>query len=77
MQEPKFERIRSYEPSIVPGLLQVPAYAATILDDEAALEARLARQGILDGDQTPPHLLYVLDESVLYRDAGGVEVMRE
>ncbi|MGW2307018.1 helix-turn-helix domain-containing protein [Actinomadura luteofluorescens] len=77
MQEPKFERIRSYQPLVVPGLLQVPAYAAAVLDDEAAIEARLARQDILNPDGSPPRLLYVLDESVLYRDAGGAEVMRE
>lgn len=79
LQEPKFDTIRSYQPLVVPGLLQVPAYAATVLaQDEAAVEARLARQEILSTNSTsPPDLLYVIDESVLHRDAGGAEVMRE
>ncbi|MGI5326162.1 helix-turn-helix domain-containing protein [Actinomadura nitritigenes] len=78
VQEPKFETIRSYQPLVFPGLLQVPAYAATVLDhDERAVEARLARQSILGAEGASPHLLYVMDESVLYRDGGGAEVMRE
>ncbi|MEU5993518.1 helix-turn-helix transcriptional regulator [Spirillospora sp. NPDC047418] len=77
MQEPKFDAIRSYQPLVVPGLLQTPAYAAHVLDDdEAALEVRLTRQDIL-ADESPPHLMYVMDESVLHRGTGDPEVMRE
>ncbi|WP_433227444.1 helix-turn-helix domain-containing protein [Actinomadura formosensis] len=77
VQEPKFDAIRGYEPLVVPGLLQVPAYAAHLLDnDETAVEARLARQDILTGDTTP-HLMYVIDESVLHRGTGNPEVMRD
>jgi transcriptional regulator with XRE-family HTH domain len=77
MQEPKFDAIRSYQPLVVPGLLQTPAYAAHLLDnDEPAVEARLARQEVL-ASATPPRLMYVMDESVLLRDAGNPEVMRD
>lgn len=76
MQEPKFDAIRSYQPLVVPGLLQTPAYAAHLLDDELAVEARLARQDVLASD-TPPHLMYVMDESVLLRGAGNPEAMRD
>ena len=77
IQEPKFDAIRGYEPLVIPGLLQTPAYVGHLLDnDEAAIEARLARQDILAGN-TPPHLMYVLDESVLYRGAIDPAVMHD
>ncbi|GAA4225193.1 helix-turn-helix transcriptional regulator [Actinomadura meridiana] len=76
-QEPTFDAIRSYQPLVVPGLLQTPAYAAHLLDDdEAAIEARLARQEILKRP-TPPHLMYVMDESVLHRGTMDPQVMRD
>ncbi|WP_165978708.1 helix-turn-helix domain-containing protein [Actinomadura darangshiensis] len=77
MQEPKFDAVRGYEPLVIPGLLQTPAYVAHLLDnDEAAVEARLTRQDVLTGD-TPPNLMYVIDESVLHRGTGDPEVMRD
>jgi Domain of unknown function (DUF5753)/Helix-turn-helix domain len=79
VQEPKFDTIRGYEPLVVPGLLQTPSYASVLLDEHDAIDARMARQAILnrEGTATPPHVLYVLDESVLYRDPGDPQVMRE
>ncbi|TYB46450.1 helix-turn-helix domain-containing protein [Actinomadura chibensis] len=77
MQETKFDAIRSYQPLVIPGLLQTPAYVAHLLDnDEPAIETRLARQDVLTRD-TPPNLMYVLDESVLYRGADDPQVMRD
>lgn len=75
--------IRTYEPTIVPGLLQTADYARAIfkggrLLGEAMIErsvtARLARQSILERD-LPPQFLVVIDEAVLRRLVGGPEVM--
>lgn len=77
--------LRTYEPLLVPGLLQTEAYARAILaarpgrthddlDDQVA--ARLARQAILDR-ASPPQLWSVLDEGVLHRCVGGAKVMHD
>ena len=76
---------RSFEPLVVPGLLQTEAYARSILStrmgatpeelDEAVV-ARLERQRIL-GREHPPELWVILDEAVLRRPVGGPGVMRE
>lgn len=77
IQEPKFDAIRSYQPLVIPGLLQTPAYVAHLLDsNEPAVETRLARQDVLTRD-TPPNLKYVMDESVLYRGTDDPQVMRD
>ncbi|MFB4319481.1 helix-turn-helix domain-containing protein [Actinomadura sp. 21ATH] len=75
--EPEVINIRSFEPIVVPGLLQTPEYARALLNgDEAKVEARIARQALLSRmSPPPPSLMYVIDESVLYRDIGGHEVM--
>src|SRR6185437_14321804 len=75
--------LRSYEPLIVPGLLQTEDYARAILsarpdgnlsnlDEQVA--ARLARQNILDRTGGP-QLWCILDEGVLHRAIGGSKVM--
>ena len=73
--------LRSYEPLIVPGLLQTGDYARAILslrpggdgdDLDAQVAARLARQAVLDQAQ----FWCVLDEGVLHRDIGGTKVMQ-
>jgi transcriptional regulator with XRE-family HTH domain len=76
--------LRSYEPLIVPGLLQTEDYARAILsarpdgnladlDEQVAI--RLARQAVLDRPDAP-QLWCVLDEGVLHRDIGGPKVTR-
>ena len=77
---------RTLETSVVPGLLQTPAYARAVT--RAALEGlpaatvdslvdvRLARQEVLRAAQ-PLELHAVLDEAVLRREVGGPEVMRD
>jgi transcriptional regulator with XRE-family HTH domain len=76
--------LRSYEPLIVPGLLQTEDYARAILsarpdgnldDLEEQVTARLARQAVLDRPDAP-QLWCVLDEGVLHRAIGGSKVMR-
>jgi transcriptional regulator with XRE-family HTH domain len=47
-----------------------------LLKDDKAFEARVNRQGFLTGEN-PPLLRVVLEESVLYREIGSRQVMRE
>ncbi|MFB6807755.1 helix-turn-helix domain-containing protein [Streptomyces sp. NPDC056387] len=79
--------IHSYEPLVVPGLLQTRAYAAAIIAEsipcppveQAAvrLDVRLRRQHRAHHPARPLRLWTVLDESVLHRIIGNREVMRE
>ncbi|MEV4477330.1 helix-turn-helix transcriptional regulator [Nonomuraea sp. NPDC049504] len=77
--------LRTWQPLVVPGLLQTRSYARAILsgqpgitDDrvEEATEARLARQTVFDRPE-PPIYAAVIDEGVLTRPIGGATVMRE
>jgi len=77
--------IRLYEPHYVPGLLQTHDYAAALLrigfpnespeDIRRRVDLRLKRQDLLDKPEAPA-VWAVLDETVLRRPVGGVEVMR-
>jgi transcriptional regulator with XRE-family HTH domain len=68
----------AFQLSVVDGLVQTREYAAALLDDDAAVEARMARQAILTrADPPPPVLTVLLDESVLYRQVGDVKTMAE
>lgn len=79
-------RARSMENSVVPGLLQTPAYAHALTRDvmphlgrrevDALVDVRIARQAVLRQDR-PLELWVVLDEAVLRRGVGGPEVMAE
>jgi hypothetical protein len=75
--------LKTFEHTVVPGLLQTEDYARTLVEgypglsgDEAAarLAARLERQRVLDTEE-PPWLWAVVDEQVLRREIGGPEVM--
>jgi len=76
--------LRSFEPLVVPGLLQTEVYARALLtnriaatdDTEEIVAARMERQAILAREQ-PPELWVLIDEAVLRRPVGGVAVMRE
>src|SRR6185437_606986 len=83
--EAQARRLRSFEPMVVPGLLQTEAYARAILSTrvgstaeelDEAVAARIGRQRILDREH-PPELWVILDEMVLRRPVGGPEIMRE
>ncbi|WP_018657655.1 DUF5753 domain-containing protein [Actinomadura flavalba] len=76
VREPDADVIQMYETMYISGLLQTPAYAAAQLNSERDLAKRLARQKVLDRE-SPPTLCMILDESVLYRQVGTREVMRE
>ncbi|MFC4590717.1 helix-turn-helix domain-containing protein [Sphaerisporangium corydalis] len=73
--EAEASSIRTFQPLVIPGLLQTAEYtaaicrAAMVRDDaevERRVEARLARQQILVRDD-PPHLWAVIDEAALLR----------
>ncbi|GAA3277556.1 transcriptional regulator [Streptomyces roseochromogenus] len=79
--------IRLYEPLVIPGLLQTPAYARAVIAGTiphvtaeqagARLQVRLRRQDRLGAPRDPLRLWVVLDESALRRVVGSREVMRE
>jgi hypothetical protein len=76
--------LRTWQPLLIPGLLQTADYARGILaagpDPDADLveqmvAARIERQAILDRPR-PPVLWVVLDETVLHRCIGAPDIMR-
>ncbi|GAA4235465.1 hypothetical protein GCM10022254_42780 [Actinomadura meridiana] len=68
--------VRAYEERLVPGLLQKEAYARVLLRDEDAVKNRIRRQEILHRNPSPI-ISIIMDETVLYREVGGPEVMKE
>jgi transcriptional regulator with XRE-family HTH domain len=78
--------ILTYEPMVIPGLLQTEGYARRVInmwqavtnaspaDLERRLEVRMARQRIISSD-APPKLKLVIDESVLRRRVAERVVM--
>ncbi|WP_433825884.1 DUF5753 domain-containing protein [Actinoplanes sp. CA-015351] len=79
--------IRAFEPFVIPGLLQTRAYAEAVLSFFATpaelgplVQARMARQEILDSDDAP-RMHFLIDESALHRWAGasgtGPAIMRD
>ncbi|MBC7272121.1 MAG: helix-turn-helix domain-containing protein [Streptomyces sp.] len=78
--------IRQYASTLIPGLLQTPAYARAVnrayeptAPEETIserTEARMARTRLLD-DPTKPLLWAVIDEAALRRKTGGRAVMAE
>src|SRR5262249_53352058 len=77
--------VHAYETQVVPGLLQVPEYARTMIckarpdisemEVTRRVQVRMARQSLLTQDD-PLHLGVVLDEAVFHRLVGGLAVMR-
>jgi transcriptional regulator with XRE-family HTH domain len=76
--------IRTWQPVIMPGLLQTPDYARALFtamgEDSAKVEAqvtaRVQRQSVLDRDE-PVSLWVVLDDAVLRRCVASPAVMHE
>jgi len=78
--------IRTWEPMLIPGLLQTTdymrelfrAWQRTEADDELEelISGRRERQGILD-KANPPELWVVLDETVLHRMIGTPKTMHD
>jgi transcriptional regulator with XRE-family HTH domain len=79
--------IRTYEPELIPGLLQTPDYARAVIraagpgdtmeQVNRGIEVRLERQEALTRtDPPPPKVSVVLNEGVLARRVGSPDVMR-
>jgi transcriptional regulator with XRE-family HTH domain len=76
--------VRIWQPLIVPGLVQTPAYARAVftamgMSDEQVAEQiglRLGRQSIIARPK-PPNITIVMWEPVLYHQVGPAETMRE
>jgi transcriptional regulator with XRE-family HTH domain len=79
--------IRTFEPTIVPGLIQTPAYMAQVIAADLTprtdrlirqiVDVRLTRQRVLTRQHDPAEFVAVIDESVLRREVGGPQVMAE
>jgi hypothetical protein len=77
--------LRSFEPLVVPGLLQTEEYARVLVlagwpgasteEVEQRVRVRMKRQSLLHSDD-PLRLSIVLDEAALRRPVGGIDVMR-
>lgn len=85
--ETEARTIRSYEPELVPGLLQTEAYTRAIMrawqpgwtaaDIDRRVEIRMARQDVLREAGASPQVSCIINEAVLRRTVGGNEVMHE
>ncbi|MFF5404169.1 helix-turn-helix domain-containing protein [Streptomyces misionensis] len=81
------ESLRVYEPQIVTGLLQTPAYAEALVrgalpetssaEIEKRVRVRMRRQDRINDPANPLRLWVVLDEAALHRVVGSRLVMRE
>ncbi|MFD3580808.1 helix-turn-helix domain-containing protein [Streptomyces sp. NPDC058644] len=79
------DMIRTYEVTLVPGLLQTTDYARTVIrqghplagerEIDERVELRRNRQALLNRAE-PPRLWALLDEAVLHRQVGGAQIMR-
>lgn len=83
--EAEASNIRSFESSVVPGLLQVPEYTTALLQGgryteaeeiERRTQARMERRQVLTRIN-PARLRVVLDEAALRRMIGGPAIMVE
>jgi hypothetical protein len=83
-QQQEARTLHTWQPLVVPGLLQTEEYARVVIRGEPgitdeqverAVAARMERQEIF-ARAAPPLFRAVLDEGVLYRPIGGKEVMR-
>jgi transcriptional regulator with XRE-family HTH domain len=78
--------VRSYEAQCVPGLLQTEEYARTLIsaarqdgapeEVQDRVRVRMARQSLLT-QEDPIDFWCVIDEAVLLRTVGGLDVMRK
>ncbi|WP_345348336.1 Scr1 family TA system antitoxin-like transcriptional regulator [Actinoallomurus liliacearum] len=77
------ELIRTFQPCVVPGLLQIPEYTRGLIAAgpsgsarmaRALVDFRVARQEVLKRPE-PPHYVAVISESVLHHQVGGPAFM--
>lgn len=71
--------LQSYQPLLIHGLLQTPAYASALLKgDKEAVDARMNRQSVLTRESpAPPEFSVLQDEVSLHRLTGSPEIMKE
>jgi transcriptional regulator with XRE-family HTH domain len=77
-------RIRSWQPEVIPGLLQTSGYAAALAEadhpddklNERRIETKMARRALLTG-RNAPQLDAVIGEAVLLIPVGSPAVMAE
>lgn len=79
--------LASYQPMLVPGLLQTEDYARAVITQmrrelappqaESLVKVRMERQESRLGGDHPTKLWAILDEAVLRRTVGSLAVMRE
>jgi transcriptional regulator with XRE-family HTH domain len=89
--EDEASKIRSFQSQLVPGILQIDAYARAVFQAaisdadgriwqkdtvEKQVLARRTRRAILDRPD-PPELHVVMSEAVLHQEIGGPEAMAE
>jgi transcriptional regulator with XRE-family HTH domain len=81
--EPRAVILQSWDPLLIPGILQTAEYAraifATIAPSnqvEERVQARTGRIRIFDSTN-PPTLLALIDEGVLHRPIGGSDVLAD
>src|SRR5690606_31405983 len=79
--------IRVFQPVLIPGVLQTRPYAEFLMNfftedlseetRSARLNVRMQRHGQVFDRPAPPDYFLMLDESVLFREMGGAQVMSE
>ncbi|WP_326556319.1 helix-turn-helix domain-containing protein [Micromonospora sp. NBC_01796] len=83
--EQEAKLFRTFQPNLVPGLLQTEAYARAVIlsgrplkaeEVDRRVTARLERQSILTREE-PAQLIAVLDEATLHRRVGDRKAMVE
>ncbi|GAA3753068.1 helix-turn-helix domain-containing protein [Salinactinospora qingdaonensis] len=84
--ESRSQHVRVFSPLVVPGLLQTPQYAETVIktaDPDASkqqierwVSARMTRQRVIEGEN-PTALSVILEEAVLRCPTGGPAIMAE
>jgi transcriptional regulator with XRE-family HTH domain len=77
---------RSFQPLLVPGLLQTEEYASEVIGRlsgqepkdrlDALATLRMKRQELLKQSGPPPWFFFIVDEGVVRRLVGGQDVMR-
>ncbi|KAA0921219.1 helix-turn-helix domain-containing protein [Streptomyces apricus] len=80
-------RLASYQPMLVPGLLQTEDYARAVISQmrkdlspsqvESLVRVRMERQDSRLNGSNSARLWAILDEAVLRRTVGSIEVMRD
>jgi transcriptional regulator with XRE-family HTH domain len=77
--------IRTFQPSLIPGLLQTEGYTRAVMaaglpsasrDTDALVAFRMARQAV-HARPDPPRYRAIIGESALHQEIGGCAVMRD